>query len=56
MCNFYFTIEFKHTHLYLKTANIIEVCRIYEIVFIESNKKYYLHGILLTKCIGVIKK
>jgi len=38
--NFYFIIALEYTHLYLKTTNIIGFRRIYEIVFIESNKKH----------------
>jgi len=40
--NFYFIIALEYTHIiYLKTTNLIGFCRIYEIVFIESNKKHY---------------
>jgi hypothetical protein len=36
--------------MYLKMTGIIEFCHVYEIMYIESNKKHnHLNGILLIK-------
>jgi len=35
-------LALEYTHMYLKTTNLFGFRRIYEIVFIKSNKKHYI--------------
>jgi hypothetical protein len=59
MGNFYFIIVLEYTYMYLKTTNLIGFHHIYEIVFINSNKKHYhlnLKTLLNTRCLLVAVK